>query len=42
MLWLICGVLLGLALALGGLVYWALKDFWQEMPGRHDLNDGSE
>lgn len=38
MMWwmLCCG---GLVLAFGGVVYWAIKDYWQEMPGLHDLDE---
>jgi hypothetical protein len=39
MWWMICGALLTMALAFGGLLYWAIKDYWQEMPGLHDLDD---
>ena len=30
--------LLGAAVIVGGVWYWAVRDYWQEMPGLHGID----
>jgi len=39
---LVCSGVFLLACLFGGLLYWAIKNYWQEMPGLHDLDDANK